>query len=85
MTTPPGTPMGDRNAPELAPVWCAHGHRWTPTTAGYAPDIVDEAHPDVPARDVGSIPPTCQPVQAFDPAQYPNTGPAAVRSVMRGE
>lgn len=74
--------MGDRDAPRLAPVWCSHGHRWTPTTAGYVPDVIDTVHPGPPVRDVGSIPAPCHPVQAFDPARYPDAGPSAVRAVL---
>lgn len=65
--TAPGSPYGDELADQLLPVWCCHGTRWEPTQAGYVPQQVDDAHPDLPCRDVGSIPPSCHPVIGYDP------------------
>lgn len=70
----PGTPPAV--ASRAADVWCAHGVLWTHHPEGYLP--VDEAHHDIPAREVGAIPAPCQPVTSYDPADYPNAGPHAV-------
>ena len=43
---PPGTPHADRE--QVADVWCRHGIRWRHESAGYLPEQVDTAHPDVP-------------------------------------
>lgn len=65
---PPGTPR-DAPAPEqLAPVWCAHGIRWTPEVGGYRPDTIDAAHPDLLCRDYGAIPEVCHPAVPHPPA-----------------
>jgi hypothetical protein len=76
---PPGTPHAERE--QVADVWCRHGIRWRHEAAGYLPDHVDTAHPDVPCREVGAIPRDCQPVTAFDPDEHPNAGPRAVDQV----
>jgi hypothetical protein len=75
---PPGTPHSHRE--QLADVWCRHGIRWQHEAAGYLPEQIDTEHPDIPCLDVGAIPRACQPVTAFDPAEHPNAGPAAVDS-----
>lgn len=86
---PAGQPYGAAHAPALQPVWCIHGVRFEPDEDGYyVPNEVDAEHPDIPCGSVGSIPRTCHPVSAFDPAEHPNAGPHAVRSVereLRGE
>ena len=64
---PPGAPRGDAEAEHLLPVWCQCGVRWEPTQAGYVPQTVDSDHPNLPCRDVGSIPSTCQPVIGYNP------------------
>lgn len=78
---PAGTPAGEVEAGSLAPVWCACGVRWTPTAEGYRPDRSDAAHPDIPCRPASAIP--CGPVTPFDPAEFPNSGPAAVEQATR--
>jgi hypothetical protein len=78
---PAGTPYAERS--EVADVWCTHGVRWTHEPAGYLPVENDPAHPDIPCLDAGAIPRECQPVTAYDPAEHPNRGPAAVADVRR--
>lgn len=63
----PGAPWGDEASERLLPVYCVHEIRWEPTQAGYVPQTIDADHPDLPCRDVGAIPPTCQPVIGYDP------------------
>jgi hypothetical protein len=79
---PPGTPTGDQMQGIAAPVWCCHAVEWRPEPGGYRPQHTDPAHPDLLCRDPGAIPETCQPVTAYDPRDYPNAGPAAVRAVL---
>lgn len=81
-TLPPGAPYGEQLQQELADLWCAHGVQWRAHVEGYRPTHVDELHPDIPAREAGAIPALCQPTTAYDPAQYPHAGPAAVRRVL---
>jgi hypothetical protein len=80
---PPGTPTADLHEPDAAPLWCAHGIRWDPEQDGYRPTHTDAYHPDLVHRGgSGAIPETCQPVTAYNPADYPNAGPAAVRQAV---
>lgn len=75
---PPGTPIAEQST--AAPVWCAHGLRWTHLPEGYRCD--DPTHHELPCVDAGAIPRPCQPVTAYDPAEFPHAGPGAVRRVM---
>jgi hypothetical protein len=62
---PAGTPVQRQVARNAAPVWCAHGVRWSPTDVGYvADDALNSVHHghDVPALEVGAIP--CGPTYA---------------------
>ncbi|WP_232665977.1 hypothetical protein [Pseudonocardia sp. TRM90224] len=79
-SAPTGTPPAHRS--RAADVWCAHGIRWTHEDEGYLPQTEDAQHPPVPCREVGAIPEACQPTTAYDPADYPNAGPHAVRRVL---
>lgn len=84
MTHPPGTPPAAHHEATAAPIWCAHGIRWDPEQDGYRPTHTDTNHPDLVHRGgVGAIPELCQPVTAYDPADYPNAGPHAAAQVMR--
>jgi hypothetical protein len=66
------------------PFWCAHQTRfeWDAGMGGYLVDgnaADDELHPkDLPVTGQGALPAVCQPATGFDPAEYPNAGPAAV-------
>jgi hypothetical protein len=83
VTVPPGTPNAHLLESAAAPLWCTHGVRWDPEQDGYRPTHVDAAHHDrVHRGGSGAIPETCHPVTAYDPAEYPNAGPAAVARVL---
>lgn len=67
------------------PFWCRHGikHEYDAREGNYfvdgnAPD--DELHPkDEPILGPGTLSEACQDPTGFDPAEWPNAGPAAVR------
>ena len=63
--TPPGTPVAEQVAEQAAPVWCAHGVRWSPTADGWVADDAPQPEHvghDRPCQEVGAIP--CQPTYA---------------------
>lgn len=79
---PAGTPPAA--AAQLSPFWCSHAVRWEwqGDRGGYLPMVIEanEIHPgDIPLLGQGQLPELCQPATGFDPAQYPNAGPAAVQ------
>lgn len=80
---PAGTPPAA--AAEFAPMWCAHGVRWEwqAELGGYLPMVIEpdaEHAGDLPVADIRGLPVTCKAeVTGFDPAEFPNAGPAAVR------
>jgi hypothetical protein len=79
---PAGTPPAAAAHP--APFWCSHEieHQWVADFGGYLPMVIspDEMHPgDIPVPGPGQLPALCQPATGFDPAEYPNAGPAAVQ------
>lgn len=81
----PAAPAGTAPAAAAHPgsFWCAHGHewQWQADSGGFLPMVItaDEMHPgDVPIPGQGALPERCQPATGFDPAEYPNAGPAAV-------
>lgn len=64
---PPGTPAAQYDAQVLAPVWDAHGRRWSyvADVGGYVCD--DPDYPTPSATDVGAIPD--QPTYAHPPQE----------------
>lgn len=79
---PAGTPPAAAAHPGT--FYCAHAVEWTwqADYGGYLPMVLaaDEMHPgDIPIPGQGQLPAACQPATGFDPAQYPNAGPAALR------
>jgi hypothetical protein len=81
LDAPAGTPAA--SAAEFAPIWCSHGVKWEwqPEVGGYLPMVleVDALHSDIPAKEIKAMPDQCRvDVTGFDPAEFPNAGPAAV-------
>lgn len=80
---PAGTAPAKAAGEHLAPFWCTHGvkFQYQPVKGGYLPAVAaaDAMHPDLPLRTPGTLPIACQPSTAFDPAEYPNAGPASLQ------
>ena len=80
---PAGTPPA--RVAHKGPFWCSHAVQFEyDRREGYyfvsatAPDD-DELHPkDMPLDGQGALPALCQPATGFDPAEFPNAGPAAI-------
>lgn len=71
-------------ASHLGSFWCSHEIEWqyVSDVGGYLPMVIeaDDMHPgDVAVTGQGALPAMCQPATGFDPKEFPNAGPAAVR------